>query len=105
MTTNIDPTTVLPFPSISVVLNDDQPHVDIAGTQHPLEGRDLDQLRDNARRRITKTAEALGRPVQAIAHEPGGNWSLIIHPDGTVQDGPALPTIPKARRLFRRRSQ
>ena len=103
---SIDPDRVLPFPSINVVLNDDQPRVEIAGTQHLLEGHDLDELRENARIRMTKTAEALGRPVRATAHEPTGSWALIVHPDGTIQPGPAIPDAKKPRRgIFRRQAR
>jgi hypothetical protein len=94
----IDPDQVLPFPAISVVLNDARPRVEISGTQHPLEGNDLATLRENARRRIARTAQALGRPVQATAHEPTGNWLLIVHPDGTVQAGEAVTPAKGSRR-------
>jgi hypothetical protein len=98
---SVDPNTVLPFPSISVVLNDDRPRVEIAGTHHLLEGDDLDQLRENARLRMAKTAQALGRPVQATAHEPTGSWSLIVHPDGTIQAGSEVEVVKPSRRQRR----
>lgn len=100
----LDPDQVLPFPSITVVLDEHPPRVEISGVQHYLEGDDLAQLRDSARLRMAKTAEALGRPVRAIAHEPDGSWSLVVYPDGTVQPGPAIGAEKRPRRrLFRRR--
>jgi hypothetical protein len=100
---SIDPDQVLPFPSITVVLHEDPPRVEISGVRHLLAGDDLDQLRENARLRMAKTAEALGRPVRAISHEPSGSWSLIVHPDGSVQQGAAIEEARKPRKLFRRR--
>jgi hypothetical protein len=100
-----DPAQVLPFPEINIVLNDNRPRIEIAGTEHPLTGQDLVEMREDARKRIAQTATALGRPVRATAYEAGRTWSLIVHPDGTIQDGPRSPaTAPKPRGgVFRRR--
>jgi hypothetical protein len=92
---HVDPDRVLHFPAIEVFLNDAQPRVTISGTEYVLEGHDLDSMRENARIRVARTAQSLGRPVRVTAHEPTGSWPLIIHPDGTVQDGPAPPTPTK----------
>src|SRR5262245_52373638 len=78
---------VLPFPEINIVLNDDRPRLEIAGAEYPLDGQDLVEMRENARKRIAQTATALGRPVWATAYDVTGTWRLIIHPDGTVADG------------------
>jgi hypothetical protein len=45
---------------------------------HLLEGNDLTQLREDARLRMAKTTEALGRPVWAISHEPHRSWSRLF---------------------------
>jgi hypothetical protein len=93
----------LPFPEINIVLNDDRPRIEIAGTEHPLTGQDLVEMREDARKRIAHTATILGRPVRVTAYEQIGTWVLVIHPDGTVQDGPAKPTGSDRRGIFRRR--
>lgn len=97
-----DPDQVLPFPEINIVLNDDRPRIEIAGAEHPLTGQDLVEMRENARKQVAQTATALGRPVRATAYEPDGTWVLVIHPDGTIHDGPAAPFAGRRRRFFRR---
>jgi hypothetical protein len=100
---HIDPDQVLPFPAIEVILNDGEPRIEISGTRHLLEPRELDKVRDEARQQIARTAQILGRPVRVTAHEPTGTWRLVIHPDGTVQDGAVLHNERgKGRGLFRR---
>jgi hypothetical protein len=102
----VDPNQVLPFPQIDIVLNDDRPRLVIAGAEHPLTGQDLVELRENAIKRIAQTATALSRPVQATAYEARRIWSLVIHPDGTVADGPQVPAPQRPRRqMFRRRGR
>lgn len=95
---------VLPWPAIEVFLDGPRPRVVIAGTEHLLGGDSLEVRRENAMFRMAKTAKALGRPVQATAHEATGNWLLIVRPDGTLQPGAAITDTKKARRrLFGRK--
>jgi len=39
--------------------------------------------------RIAGMAESLGRPVPVQVRDPDGVWSLLIHPDGLVDEAPA----------------
>jgi hypothetical protein len=104
MTTPTDPDQVLPFPEINIVLNDDRPRIEIAGAEHPLTGQDLVEVREDARKRIAHTATILGRPVRVTAYESVGTWSLVIHPDGTVQEA-STPAPGSGRRGIIRRRQ
>lgn len=99
---SVDPDQVLPFPAINIVLNDDRPRIEIAGAEHQLTGQDLVEMRENARKRIAQIATTLGRPVRATAYETAGIWSLIIQPDGTVQESPAGPLPRRGRGFFQR---
>lgn len=54
---------------------------------------------------VAEIAAGLGRPVPAQVEDPDGVWSLLIHPDGTVEEAPpatagptsgATPAVPAA---------
>jgi MinD-like ATPase involved in chromosome partitioning or flagellar assembly len=48
--------------------------------------------------RIAELADEVGQPVPVQVRDPEGVWSLLIHPDGTVDEAPSdeAPTAPAA---------
>src|SRR6478752_3631914 len=42
--------------------------------------------------RIAELAGTVGRPVPVQVRDPDGVWSLLIHPDGLVDEAPGSPT-------------
>src|SRR3954462_12003214 len=41
--------------------------------------------------RIAELAVSVGQPVPVQVRDPEGLWSLMIHPDGFVDEAPATP--------------
>ncbi len=41
--------------------------------------------------RIAELAESVGQPVPVQVRDPEGLWSLMIHPDGVVDEAPSTP--------------
>ncbi|MGW6130156.1 chromosome partitioning protein [Cellulomonas sp. NPDC055163] len=39
---------------------------------------------------VAEIAAGLGRPVPATVEDPDGVWSLLIHPDGSVEEAPSV---------------
>lgn len=68
----------------------------INGTSEPVQTRDVDDAREVIIRRIAATAAKLGRPVRVATTGPEGDWPLIVHPDGTVEEDPDGTPRPRA---------
>ncbi|WP_426594213.1 MinD/ParA family ATP-binding protein [Cellulomonas sp. McL0617] len=45
--------------------------------------------------RIAEVAGTVGQPVPVQVRDPEGLWSLMIHPDGVVDEAPAPPAEPR----------
>src|SRR6187399_3205008 len=45
--------------------------------------------------RIAELAVSVGQPVPVQVRDPEGLWSLMIHPDGVVDEAPAVPQAPR----------
>ncbi len=64
--------------------------VTINGTNHSFSGSSVQETRAAMIALITQTAQRIERPVRVATSGIGGDWPLIIHPDGTVtQDLPS----------------
>lgn len=46
--------------------------------------------------RIAELAVSVGQPVPVQVRDPEGLWSLMIHPDGVVDEAPSIPQAPRA---------
>ncbi|MFB8764027.1 hypothetical protein [Nocardiopsis alba] len=72
----------------------------INGIRYPVTGQDLAQVRARITETITATAAKLGRPVHTTTADIHGVWSLVVYPDGTVEEDTSTgpdPTVLQAR--------
>lgn len=80
------------WPHVTATLNPDgTAQLTISGTSAPIAGRSVDDARGQVLARITATAAKLNRPVRAEVTDPEGEWTLLVHPDGGVEEDPAVP--------------
>ena len=71
--------------------------ITIGGTENTLTAQTMEQVRTLSIEMLAERATQLGRPIRAIAEDPGGKWPIIVHPDGTVttdetSGGPEIPS-------------
>ncbi|MGL5829694.1 MAG: ATPase, partial [Angustibacter sp.] len=86
------------WPHISAVVREDATaEVTVNGTPHPIQADSVDSARaallDLVRQ---QTAVPLGRAVRVHTKDPHGQWQLIVHPNGDVDDASAPPQILEA---------
>ncbi|MDO5645928.1 MAG: ParA family protein [Dermabacter sp.] len=80
---------VATWPRVQATLNPDgHAEVSIGGTLHTVTASTVDEARPQVVALIAQRAEQLGRPLRALTTEPDGEWSIVIHPDGTVSIDP-----------------
>lgn len=93
------PNTPSAWPRVQVTLQaNGYAEVSIAGSVQVIEAANLDQARVEVVTLIASRALQLGRPLQAQTHDPAGEWSLLIHPDGRVEAesiAPASQPLPQ----------
>ena len=66
---------------------DGSAEVTINGTSHPVSELTVEDARSAVLDMVrTHAAIRLGRPVRVDTTDPSGQWQLIVHPDGAVQD-------------------
>ena len=58
--------------------------ITIGGTEKTLTAETIEQVRTLSIEMLANRATQLGRPLRAIAEDPGGKWPIIVHQDGTV---------------------
>lgn len=80
------------WPHVAATLNlDGTAQVTISGSTTPVREASVDDARRQVLARITATAAKLSRPVRAEVTDPDGEWTLLVHPDGAVEEDPAMP--------------
>ncbi|MEE1619730.1 MinD/ParA family ATP-binding protein [Brachybacterium sp. J153] len=80
------------WPHVAATLNPDgTAQLTISGSTTPIAGRSVDDARGQVLARITATAAKLNRPVRAEVTDPEGEWTLLVHPDGGVEEDPTVP--------------
>ncbi|MDF2826784.1 MAG: hypothetical protein K0R01_67 [Mycobacterium sp.] len=92
------------WPRVEAMLNDDgTAEVSIGGTVHPITAPSVEEARVQVVALLADKATQLGRPLRAITRDPDGQWPLIIHGDGTVEeDTTTEPTRARAARATQR---
>ncbi|WP_367645932.1 AAA family ATPase [Paenarthrobacter ureafaciens] len=90
--------TTAAWPRVEAVIKDDGTgEVSIGGTPHPIRAESLAEARTAAVSLVAQTADKLGRKVRATMSDPDGDWPLIIHADGTVEEDKAAEARPRPR--------
>ncbi|NIZ91741.1 AAA family ATPase [Kineococcus rubinsiae] len=82
-------------PEADVALgNDGKAEVTIADTTHYVSGNDIDDARQRVLALLAAQAAELRRPLRTRTHGDEGEWTFIVHPDGTLapDDTAAAPT-------------
>lgn len=80
------------WPHVTATLNPDgTAQLTISGSTSPIRGHSVDDARGQVLARITATAVKLNRPVRAEVTDPEGEWTLLVHPDGNVEEDPTAP--------------
>lgn len=75
------------WPKVEAIIKEDGTgEVRIGGTIHPIQTADLSAARAAAVEIVAGAAAKLGRNLRAAMSDPEGEWPLIIHPDGTVEE-------------------
>lgn len=83
------------FPKIDAHLSTDgTAKVFISGTPHDIAADDLPSARAEVVNLIAQTAKQLGRPVRVQTFGPDGQWPIIVHEDGSVDEDATLPARP-----------
>ncbi len=83
------------FPKIDAHLSaDGTAKVFISGTPHDIAAADLPSARAEVVALIAQTAAQLGRPVRVQTFGPDGQWPLIVHADGSVDEDATQPARP-----------
>lgn len=86
------------WPHVTATLNPDgTAQVSIGGATTPLRGTSVDDARNQVIAHVAVTATKLSRPVRAEVTDPAGEWMLLVHPDGTVEEDPAAARKQRAR--------
>ncbi len=92
------------WPRVEAMLNDDgTAEVSIGGTLHPIAAPSVEEARVQVVALLAHKATQLGRPLRAITRDPDGQWPLIIHGDGTVEED--TTTEPQTRSRTTRATQ
>jgi len=75
------------WPRVEAMLNGDgTAEVSIGGTLHPIAAPSVEEARVQVVALLADKATQLGRPLRALTRDPDGQWRLIIHGDGTVEE-------------------
>ncbi|MFJ2509556.1 chromosome partitioning protein ParA [Arthrobacter citreus] len=75
------------WPKVEAIIKEDGTgEVRIGGSIHPIQTADLSAARAAAVETVAGAAAKLGRSLRAAMSDPDGEWPLIIHPDGTVEE-------------------
>jgi len=78
---------------VAVVQEDGSAHVTVNGTSHPIHTEDIHETRRTVIDLVREEAAVvLGRPVRVDTTDPAGQWQLIVHPDGHVDEVAAPPS-------------
>ncbi len=82
MSTTVEAAT---WPQVQATINPDgTATVSIAGNTVNLVASSVDEARPQVVGLIARRASQFGRPLRVLTRDPQGEWSLIVHGDGTV---------------------
>ncbi|WP_298459124.1 chromosome partitioning protein [uncultured Cellulomonas sp.] len=81
----------------AVIHPDGAAEVALAGVVQQFAAQDLARVAGNITEYIAERAAGDGRPVRVELQDPDGEWLLVVHPDGTVEEAGA-PTVRVRRR-------
>jgi len=91
-------TTPADWPRVEAIINaDGTAEVSIGGRAHQIAADGIDAARPEVIALIAQHAAQLGRPLRAVTNDPDGQWPLIIHADGVVENDPTTPARPYSR--------
>ncbi|NDR53544.1 AAA family ATPase [Actinomyces sp. 565] len=86
------------WPRVEAIINaDGTAEVSIGGRAHHFAADSIDAARPEVIALIAQHAAQLGRPLRAVTNDPDGQWPLIIHADGVVENDPTTPARPHSR--------
>lgn len=96
----MSPTPVTPsvsnWPLVKIVIYEDGTgRVSIAGNHQDIEADDVSQARETALALVSQRAREMNRPLRAWTSDPSGQWPLIVHTTGEVEQDPSRPAEPK----------
>ena len=93
------------WPKVEAIIKEDGTgEVRIGGSIHPIQTADLSAARAAAVEIVAAAAAKLGRNLRAAMSDPEGEWPLIIHADGTVEEAdPGTAQEPGKEKPARRR--
>lgn len=60
--------------------------VTIGGRQQQVQGTSLTETRTKVAALVIEHARTSGEPQRFVTTEPDGSWSMIVHPDGRIED-------------------
>lgn len=87
------------FPRITVTTRSDGTgDVSISGRSQTVSAETASEVRTRVTEIITDVAGKLGRPVKVATAGVDGEWPLVVHPDGTVEEDTSTPVPKKARK-------
>lgn len=87
------------FPRITVSTHSDGTgDVSISGRSQTVSAEGASAVRTRVTEIITDVAGKLGRPVKVATSGVDGEWPLIVHPDGTVEEDTSAPAPKKGRK-------
>ncbi|OZB48790.1 MAG: chromosome partitioning protein, partial [Cellulomonas sp. 14-74-6] len=82
-------------PTITAEVRDDGTgELVVDGDRRPVAREDLAQAGAEVTSQVAALAAELGRPLPVQVRDPDGVWSLLIHPDGRVDEAPPEPDEP-----------
>ncbi len=81
------PTQAATWPRVEATLGaDGTAEVVVGGNVQHVAAADVGDARSQVVGIVAARAAQLGRPLRALTRDPDGEWPLIIHPDGTVEE-------------------
>ncbi|HWJ85114.1 MAG TPA: chromosome partitioning protein [Cellulomonas sp.] len=84
-------------PEISAEVREDGTgEISVDGVVERIERESLQEAGAAITTRIAELAGDLGHPVPVQVRDPEGVWSLLVHPDGSVDEAPEVPPEPAA---------
>lgn len=94
------------FPKITVTTHSDGTGiVSINGSSQTVSAKTAPEARAQVTAIVIEVAVKLGRPVKATTSGVDGEWPLVVHPDGTVEEDTSAPSPKKTRKSKGRKSR
>lgn len=83
------------WPRVEATLHEDgTAQINVGGTTQQVAAADPDDARQQTVAIIAARAAQLGRPLRTLTCDPSGEWTIVVHPDGSVTEDEEPSSLP-----------